>query len=75
MHRISNRSALPLVRQLFDQLPDEKLEDLSARSGVSMNALYSWRKGRYLPKLPMFEAVVQACGKRLIIVDDNDAQV
>jgi hypothetical protein len=70
-HVIPQR-AHPLVRRMFVLINQENctLEELAARSGVDSQTMNSWRS-RKSPQLVTFEAVLNALGRKLQIVDQE----
>ena len=68
MGRIDAQHTHPLVCQMFDALNERGLgwTRLSAISGVSVSTIQNWTF-RSMPRLDLFEAVLNALGLELII--------
>lgn len=64
------RRAHPLVRELWGHIIErqEFMSEVCTRAGVSTRTVQNWRIHRS-PTVPNLEAVLNAIGKKLVIVD------
>lgn len=68
------RGVHPFVRWIWRRINIDEWsqEDLAKKAGVSSSAMRKWRKGERNPRISELEAVVNAMGYRLKIVEGED---
>lgn len=75
MRAVRCRSAVPIVRDIFDRLSAKRIPaaSVAAKAGLNEVTVSGWRSGRKAPNMANFNAFIQAAGFDLAIVEKRDA--
>lgn len=70
----NGRGVHPFIRWIWRRinLDEWSQEDLAIKAGVSSNTIRKWRRGERNPRISELEAVINAMGYRLKIVEGEE---